>query len=398
MIVPAVSIALVVVLVLARHVLRWRRTGRARPWGLVAFLVVLGVALAFELGFDTWVPDSSVRQIVMLALCNVLVALSLNVINGMAGQFSIGHAGFLALGAYASAIVAAHLHEALGGGDATFERSFLVLPIALLAGAGTAGLFGLVVGLPSLRLRGDYLAIVTLGFAEIVRLTIATAQAGEATGFAGLVAKLGGQNGYSGPANAGLPLYAGPFWIIGLVSLMALVAWRIKFSGWGRALRALREDEIAAAAVGVGPTRYKVTSFVISAIGGGLAGALIANMRDGSPIVQPDSFTFQTSFDAITMVILGGSGSVTGAILGGIFVTITVKAIELLQGVAWVQAMHGPHHIPLGATGFDFTVDLNALRMILYAVVLISLMIWRPEGLLGERELLRKSRGAKVAP
>ena len=390
--IPAVSIALVVAVVLARTVLRWRAAGRAQPWGLVAFLVVLGVAVGMDFGFDAMVPDSSVRQIVMLALCNVLVALSLNVINGMAGQFSIGHAGFLALGAYTSAIVSAHLHDMLGGGDVTFERSFLVLPPALLAGAAVAGLFGLIVGLPSLRLKGDYLAIVTLGFAEIVRLTVATAQVGEAKGFAGLVAKLGGQNGYAGPTDAGLPLYAGPFWVIGLVGLMALVAWRIKFSGWGRALRALREDEIAAAAVGVDPTRYKVTSFVISAIGGGLAGALIANMRDGSPIVQPDSFTFQTSFDAITMVILGGSGSVSGAVIGGIFVTITVKAIELLQGVAWVQALRGPHHFALFGHDVDFTVDLNALRMILYAVVLVVLMISRPEGLLGERELFKRRR------
>jgi branched-chain amino acid transport system permease protein len=350
---------------------------------------VLAVVLGLDFGLERAIPDSSIRQLLMLAAVNVLVALSLNVINGMAGQFSIGHAGFLGLGAYASAIVTANLHEALGGGEPTFARSFVVVPLALLASAAVSGLFGLFVGLPSLRLKGDYLAIVTLGFAEIVRLVIATAQiqsSGEDTnagffhGVAVMLAKLGGQNGYAGPKNAGIPLYAGPFWVFGLAAVLGLVAWRIKFSGWGRALRALREDEIAAAAVGVDPTRYKVTSFVLAAVGAGIAGGLMAIMRDGTPIVQPDSFNFQASFDAITMVILGGSGSVTGAAIGGVFVTFTVKIIELAQSTSAVQALKREIE----------SLDLNALRMIVYAAVLIVLMILRPQGLLGERELFQK--------
>jgi branched-chain amino acid transport system permease protein len=356
---------------------------RARTF--VAAAVVLGVCIALEFGLDTLVPDSSVRQLAMLALGNMVVALSLNVINGMAGQFSIGHAGFLALGAYTAAIVTAHLHEALGGGEPTFARSFVVVPVALFAAALVAGLFGFLVGLPSLRLRGDYLAIVTLGFAEIVRLSIATANVGgDRSGFAGLMAGLGGENGYSGPTDQGIPLYAGPFWIVGLTALAALAAWRIKFSGWGRALRALREDEIAAAAVGVDPTRYKVTSFVLSSMGGGLAGGMLAIMRDGTPIVQPGSYQFQTSFDAITMVILGGSGSVTGAMIGGVFVTLTVKLIELVQSTDAVLSLKQSYP----------QLDLNALRMIVYAIVLIVLMVWRPEGLLGERELFGRKRTA----
>jgi branched-chain amino acid transport system permease protein len=195
-----------------------------------------------------------------------------------------------------------------------------------------------------------------------------------------MITSLGGQNGYAGPKDAGVPLYAGPFWVVGLAFVLGVVAWRLKFSGWGRALRALREDEIAAAAVGVDPTRYKVTSFVISAVGAGIAGGLMAMNRDGTPIVQPDSYNFQASFDAITMVILGGSGSVTGAAIGGVFVTFTVKAIELLQSTSAVQALK---------QRFE-SLDLNALRMIIYAAVLIALMIVRPEGLLGERELFQK--------
>lgn len=348
---------------------------------------LVGVLLALEFGFEAAIPDSSIRQLLMLAGVYAMVAVSLNVINGMAGQFSIGHAGFVGLGAYASAIVASHLHQALGAGDVTFARSFVVVPLSVGAGGLVAGAMGFVVGLPSLRLRGDYLAIVTLGFAEIVRLTIATASLDAKGGLAGLIASLGGQNGYSGVGGAGVPMYAGPFWVFGAAVLMTVATHRIKFSGWGRALRALREDEIAAAAVGVDPTRYKVISFVVSSCGAGIAGALLATMHDGLGLVQPDQFNFQFSFDAITMVILGGAGSVSGAVVGAIFVTFTVKIIELAQGFDAVKTLQADHP----------WLDLNALRMVIYAAVLIALMIGRPEGLFGERELLGFFR-SKVAP
>lgn len=362
--------------------------------GLIRFGIgigALGIALVLDFFLRDILPDSSIRQLLMLAACNILVALSLNVINGMAGQFSIGHAGFVGLGGYTSAVIASNLHQMLGGGEPTLARSFIVVPICLIASAVLAGAFGLLVGLPSLRLKGDYLAIVTLGFAEIFRLVIATAQAGEGGGaITRALSRLGGQNGYQGIGNQGVPLYAGPFWVFGLAFILGVVAWRIKFSGWGRALRALREDEIAAAAVGVDPTRYKVTSFVIAAVGAGIAGGLMAIMRDGTPVVNPDNYNFQASFDAITMVILGGSGSVTGAALGGVFITFSIKAIEQVQSSGTVQALKR-----------DFeSLDLNALRMIVYAIVLVLLMVWRPEGLLGERELFqrKKKRAAPASP
>ena len=344
-------------------------------------LVALAIALLADFTLDRVIADSSVRQLAMLACCNMVVALSLNVINGMAGQFSIGHAGFLALGAYAAAIVASHLHLALGGGDVTFARSLLVVPASLVCAACVAGAFGFLVGLPSLRLRGDYLAIVTLGFAEIVRLVIATARAGDDT----WLAKLGGQTGYAGVDDAGVPLYAGPFWILGITAVAIVIAWRLKLSGWGRSIRALREDEIAAAAVGVDPTRAKVTAFVVSAAGGGIAGAMLAIMRDGTPIVQPDAFGFQATFDAVTMVILGGSGSVSGAVVGSLLITFSVKAIELVQATEAVQSLKASYE----------SLDLNALRMMIYAALLVALMIWRPDGIFGEREIELFSRSER---
>src|SRR3954471_20102603 len=120
---------------------------------------VLVVVLLLDFSLKAIIPDSSIRQLLMLAACNILVALSLNIINGMAGQFSIGHAGFLGLGGYTSAIVASHLHQMLGAGTPTFAKSFIVVPVSLLAAAVVGGIFGLFVGLPSLRLKGDYLAI-----------------------------------------------------------------------------------------------------------------------------------------------------------------------------------------------------------------------------------------------
>jgi branched-chain amino acid transport system permease protein len=354
---------------------------------ILIIVALIAAIVGLEVGFERIVPDAAWRQLALFAMVNVVVALSLNVINGLAGQFSIGHAGFVGIGAYTGAIVAGNIHRALGGGDVSFKHSFIVMPCALLAAGAIAGVMGFLVGLPSLRLKGDYLAIVTLGFAEIFRLVIATAQTGGAakTGVAGLLASLGGQNGYAGPDDTGVPQYAGPFWIFGAVVVATVIAWRLKFSGWGRALRALREDEIASAAVGVDPTRYKVTSFVIAAVGAGVAGALLSSMRDGNPTVQPDQFTFAYSFDAITMVILGGSGSITGAVVGGVFVTFTVKMIEQLQGLESVQALRAAHP----------GLDLNALRMVIYAGVLISLMILRPEGLFGEREILKAPRRAR---
>jgi branched-chain amino acid transport system permease protein len=355
---------------------------------------VLGALLWLELGpapgdsggFVWILDDTAWRQVVMFTMVNVIIALSLNVINGMAGQFSIGHAGFIGIGAYTGAMVASNLHVVLGGGDPQFKNSFLVMPVVLVTSGAVAAIFGVLVGLPSLRLRGDYLAIVTLGFAEIFRLLIATAQTGgDAEGpINKLLASTGGPNGYAGADGSGVARYASVFWIFGAVILCTLIAWRLKFSGWGRALRALREDEIAASAVGVDPTRYKVTSFVIAAAGAGVAGGLFATMRDGSPTVQPDSFTFQQSFDAITMVILGGSGSVTGAVVGGIFVTVSVKLIERLQGFDSVREFSTAHP----------NLDLNALRMVVYAAILISLMILRPEGIFGERELFKRKRPA----
>jgi len=360
------------------------------PWlkGVLIFVVIAGVSVGAQYGLPVLVTDTAWRQLLLDTLVKVIIALSLNVVNGMAGQFSIGHAGFIGIGAYTAAITASHLHLALNPGVSSanipLQLSFVIVPLSMLTAAAASGMFGLLVGLPSLRLKGDYLALVTLGFAEIIRQVIS----GTSATISPLIAKLGGVNGYLGADNHGVPQYAGPFWIVGVALWAIIIAWRLKFSGWGRALRALREDEIAAAAVGVDPTRYKVTSFVIAAMGGGIAGSLFALAHDGSPSVQPATFSVIASFEAITMVILGGSGSVSGAVLGAVFVTLSVRLIEQLQGLPSVR---------------DFVrenpkFDLNALRMVVYAATLIGLMILRPSGVFGEKEIFKPKRKAKDKP
>jgi branched-chain amino acid transport system permease protein len=275
-------------------------------------------------------------QVVMLCGINVILAVSLNLINGFTGQFSIGHAGFMAIGAYASAMITLH------GGSAW---------AAAIAGSGVpAALAGYLVGLPSLRLRGDYLAIVTLGFGEIIRVLILNIDA------------VGGARGLPG-----IPGWANFFWVGGAVLVVILVARHLATSTHGRALFAIRDDEVAAEALGVNTTRYKVVAFVIGAFFAGVAGGLFAHYLS---YLNPNSFTFLKSIEVIAMVVLGGMGSVSGSVFAAIVLTLLP---ELLRPV-------------------------KSYRMVIYSLMLIVLMITRPQGLLGTREfsfsMLRRRRAA----
>ncbi len=282
-----------------------------------------------------------VLRVVLLAGINIILAVGLNLINGTTGQFSIGHAGFMAVGAYGAAVTGTLLRGALGdqgpAGDA------LVFNLALLAGAAFAALTGVIVGVPSLRLKGDYLAVVTLGFGEIIRILFNNATA------------LGAATGYFGDDPAGLPTYTNFFWVYGWAALITVAIWNLTYSRTGRSLEAIRDDEIAAEAVGTPTTRLKVLAFTISAAAAGIAGGLFAHMQSG---IRPEDFRFEKSIDMIVMVIVGGLGSVTGAIVGGIFVAVS---LELMR-------------------------DFQEYRLVLYALLLVAIMLLRPQGLLGSRE------------
>ena len=308
-------------------------------------LALLGAFYALGFVLEDNVVEYWVRIILFCGI-NAILAVGLNLINGTTGQFSIGHAGFMAVGAYGTAYTVIQLENAFFPGltgNLSLAQVALVFPTSLLVGALLAGLAGFVVGVPSLRLRGDYLAIVTLGFGEIIRLIFNNA------------AFLGGATGYSGERAAGLPVYTNFFWAATWAAVVIALIGNLTYSSYGRALRAIREDEIAAEAMGIPTTRYKVLAFVISAASAGIAGGLFAHLQT---TIRPDDFKFDRSIDMIVMIIVGGLGSVTGAVFGAIFVSVTL----------------------------ELSRDLQQYRLVVYALMLILLMLFRPQGILGRRE------------
>jgi branched-chain amino acid transport system permease protein len=310
---------------------------------LVMALAVLAVLVVLQIVVPRAI-NPYLFQIVILCGINVILAVSLNLINGFTGQFSIGHAGFMAIGAYGSAMFSLYVGK---GWVAALSAAGLPAPIAqgaallvaLILGGLLAAVAGYLVGLPSLRLRGDYLAIVTLGFGEIIRVLILNVDAvGAARGL------------------PGIPPWANLFWVGLFVLVVIVVSRNLAHSTHGRALFAIRDDEVAAEALGVNTTGYKVLAFVIGAFFAGVAGGLTAHFLS---YLNPNSFTFIKSIEVIAMVVLGGLGSVSGAVLAAIVLTVLPEALRPVR---------------------DY-------RMVIYALMLIGLMITRPQGLLGNREV-----------
>lgn len=319
--------------------------------------------LALQWGLTASLLDGPIRQgpyyyqILILAGINIVLAVSLNLTNGITGQFSIGHAGFFATGAYVAASVSAYGGPAIRAALAFLPplgQDTAVLLAALLGAALATALAGLLVGIPSLRLRGDYLAIVTLGFGEIIRVLILNIDA------------VGGARGFSG-----IPKLSNFFWVY-LLAFAAIAATRnLVRSSYGRAFLAIRENEIAAQAMGVDVTRHKVLAFVIGAVFAGMAGCLFGHY---TMYLHTNSFTFVKSFEIIIMVSIGGLGSIEGAVLGAIILTVLPEAFRGFEG----------------------------MRMVIYSLALILIMIFRPQGLLGQAAAFggkRKGRGrGKAAP
>ncbi|MFF5396719.1 branched-chain amino acid ABC transporter permease [Peribacillus butanolivorans] len=255
---------------------------------------------------------------------NIILAASLHLIIGVTGQFSIGHAGFLAVGAYASAIMTMKL-----------EMPFVV---ALVVGGLVAALAGLIIGIPSLRLKGDYLAIATLGFGEIVRIILLN------------IDYVGGASGMQVSHFTTWP------WVFAAVLVTIIVIRNFTSSTHGRACISIREDETAADSMGINTTYYKVVAFAIGAFFAGIAGGLYAH---NFYIIQPSNFGFLKSFDILILVVLGGLGSLSGAVLAAILLTVVTTFLQ----------------------------DYPETRMIIYSLVLIVMMIYRPQGLMGTKEI-----------
>ncbi|MSP70781.1 MAG: branched-chain amino acid ABC transporter permease [Myxococcales bacterium] len=328
---------------------------------VLAFVMQFGVAPMFGAYYQKLLIDIGI---------NIVLAVSLNLVNGFAGQFSIGHAAFMAVGGYAAGAITYYgsfhvFGDALvhhGQGDVLFLAATLV-------GGCVAAVAGWVVGLPSLRLKGDYLAIVTLGFGEIVRVLLQLTDDVmfkradiEAASVGTLALALGGALGFGG-----LPFYTSIVWTYFFAFTLLVIAVRLKTSGEGRAFLSVRENEIAASAMGIDTTRYKVRAFVLAAFFAGIAGSLFAH--EIGTTLNPRELGFQKSFDIVIMVVLGGMGSISGAVLAAIVLTL----------------------LP------EFLREAASYRMIIYALLLISMMILRPQGLFGVREVWELYRRPKVS-
>jgi len=292
---------------------------------------------------------------------------SLNIVNGMTGQFSIGHAGFMTLGGYAAGMLTYYGSMALwdspvkhggflGTGDWLFAAS-------CLAGGLVAAGAGYVVGLPSLRLRGDYLAIVTLGFGEIVRVILQQTnnvlddwQSVQSAKLSELIPPpVGGSLGFRGAH--GIPTYTSLFWVYAFLAITVIAAHRLKHSSLGREMISVREDEIAAQAMGVNITRQKVRAFVLAAFFAGIGGGLYAH--ESGLLISPEDAGFQKSFDFIIMTVLGGTGSVSGVMLSASILTVLPEMLR----------------------------EFAQYRLIVYALLLIVMMVVRPQGLFGTYEI-----------
>ena len=338
------------------------------PWTVInsAWPLIAGILLAGALHFT--IPNAIgpyYTKIIMDCGIAIILAVSLNIVNGLTGQFSLGHAAFMALGGYAAgaityygSMVAWGVPGKHGGFLGAGEWLFVA---ACIVGGVIATLAGYVVGLPSLRLRGDYLAIVTLGFGEILRVVlqrtgsmITSLDELKKTPASALFfpPPLGGAVGFNG-----LSKYTNLFWVTIFVVLMLVVAFRLKWSSLGRAMISVREDEFAAQAMGVNVARIKVLAFMMAAFFAGTAGGLGAHQVGFS--ISPRDAGFQRSLDYVLMTVLGGRGSITGVMLAAILLTVLPE---------WLR-------------GFD------QYRLIVYALVLIGMMLVRPQGLFGIREI-----------
>jgi len=299
-----------------------KRSG-ARRWLLLALIA------AFVVSYLSSYFNRYYLGIVIDCGINIILAVSLNLINGHTGQFSLGHAGFMAVGGYTAASITLALSKQLTS-MAAVPALFV---FALLVGGLMAALVGLAVGVPSLRLKGDYLAIVTLGFGEIIRVVFQNMESvGAASGL------------------KGIPGYTNLFWAWGLAAVTVFVVASLVNSTYGRGFIAVHDDEVAASAMGINPTRYKVTAFVIGAFFSGVAGGLYAHHKQ---FLSPTGFDFLKSIDIVVMVILGGMGRTVGVILAAIILTLLP---EFLRAFA------------------DY-------RMIIYSLLIIGLMMARPQGL-----------------
>jgi branched-chain amino acid transport system permease protein len=301
----------------------------------IIFVIAAVIGIAMVSCIYLGIIDEYTAQVLTLGGINVILALSLNLISGFTGQLALGHAGFMAIGAYTTAVLVMQLQ--------------VPLFLAILAGGFVTSLFGLAIGFPTLKLRGDYLAIVTLGFGEII-----------GTIMVNLEKITGGAAGLKGIPSFTTDILLRPslsfLWVYVFMVVTIVVVSNLIKSSPGRAILSVREDEIAANAMGVNVFYYKIFAFTLSAFIAGVAGGLYAPFFR---YLNPTMFNFLKSIDFLIIVVLGGMGSITGTIVAGFVLTYLQEFLRIVSNY----------------------------RMVLYPILLIFMMIHKPSGLMGNKEL-----------
>ncbi|TJX15660.1 branched-chain amino acid ABC transporter permease [Tissierella creatinini] len=300
---------------------------------IIAIAALIAAYIIGQVLISNGIIDSYIQLNMIIIGINIILAVSLNLITGFTGQFTLGHAAFMAIGAYVSAIFTAKLGQ-----------PFIV---AIIAAGIAAAVAGIIIGIPTLRLKGDYLAIATLGFGEIVRILALN------------IDYIGGAIGFND-----IPQYTNWTWLFVITVITVLLISNFIKSYHGRACISIRENEIAAEAMGINTTYYKVLAFAIGAFFAGIAGALYANYFY---FIKPDSFGFMKSIDILVIVVFGGMGSITGSIVGAIVLSVISSFLQ----------------------------SIPDLRMVIYAVILFLIMVYKPTGLMGKSEFKIFKKGVK---
>ncbi len=327
---------------------------RSTIYNLAGVIIIFGILVGL---CQTGVLSNYIKGILMVCCIAIIMACSLNITVGYLGQIALGDCGFMAIGAYTGALItkAMEASNILVGAGVPNTLRFL---IATVAGGAMAAVFGVLVGIPALRLRGDYLAIITLGFGEIIRVIIQNLKFAGGKGFS---------EGQAGQALIGINRLSDIYVVFWIMVLSVALLYTFIRSKYGRAIIAIRDDDIAASASGLNTTFYKVLAFTVSAFFAGIAGSIFAHYI-GS--LNAAAFGWLKSTEYVIMVVFGGMGSITGSIIAAIILTALPEALR----------------------------EFSQYRMLAYSVALILVMIFKPTGLLGTYEfslfkLLRRFTG-----
>ena len=324
--------------------------------------IILNLLLTLLLALFLWWANGNLDgykiQVLNLIAVNAILALSLNLIYGFTGMFSLGHAGFMAIGAYVSAILILpaaqkemmYILEPIIWPFSVLEAPFF---ISVLAGGLIAALLGLLIALPVLRLGGDYLGIATLGFAEIIRVV-----------FTNITPVTNGALGLKG-----IPPYANLGWNYFWCVLTFFVIVKLLSSNFGNCLRAIRDDEVAAKAMGINTFKCRAISFAVGAFFAGVGGALMGSLIT---TIDPKMINFQLTFNILMIVVAGGLGSITGSMVGAVVITVLLEWLRFVEDTIEI--------------GSFVLVGIPGMRMVIFSLVLLLIILYRREGIIGGYE------------